>query len=115
MPRPCKMRTVSFLPDGLSFKPCGRHKSDMEIINLNVDELEAIRLADLDGLYQDQAAERMKISRQTFGNIIMEAHKKVADFLIHSKHLIIEGGHVRCCGKKGNCRKTICNSKRRFS
>ena len=56
-----------------------------------MDELEAIRLADLGGLYQEQAAEKMNISRQTFGRIIESAHKKVADALINGKALEIEG------------------------
>lgn len=61
---------------------------------LSLDEYEAVRLADLDGLYQEQAALRMNISRQTFGRIIESAHKKIADVLIHGKALKITGGDV---------------------
>ena len=62
--------------------------------NLTLDELEAVRLADFDGLYQEDAAKKMNISRQTFGNIIERAHKKIADVLLHAKALKIEGGTV---------------------
>ena len=54
--------------------------------------MEAIRLADLEGMYQEHAAENMGISRQTFGRIIESAHKKVAEALIKGKALRIEGG-----------------------
>ena len=59
---------------------------------LAFDELEALRLADLDGLYQEEAAASMQISRQTFGNIIKSARKKVADALVNGKAIRIEGG-----------------------
>jgi predicted DNA-binding protein (UPF0251 family) len=66
----------------------------LEEVNLALDELEAIRLADFEGLYQEDAAEKMNISRQTFGNIINSAHKKIADVLLHAKALKIEGGAI---------------------
>jgi len=61
---------------------------------LTLDELESLRLADLNGLYQEQAAEKMKISRPTFARIVEEARRKVADALIHGKALRLEGGAV---------------------
>jgi predicted DNA-binding protein (UPF0251 family) len=64
----------------------------LEEVILTVDEFEAIRLADLEGLYQEQAAEKMNVSRQTFGRIIELAHKKVAEALVKGKALKIEGG-----------------------
>ena len=66
----------------------------LEEVNLTLDELEAIRLADLSELYQEDAAKKMNISRQTFGNIINSAHKKIADALLNAKALKIEGGTV---------------------
>jgi len=59
---------------------------------LAFDELEALRLADLEGLYQEEAAARMQISRQTFGNIVKTARRKVADALVNGKAIHIEGG-----------------------
>jgi len=67
----------------------------LEEVNLTLDGLEAVRLADLEGLYQKDAAKKMGISRQTFGNIINSAHKKIADVLLNAKALKIEGGVVK--------------------
>jgi predicted DNA-binding protein (UPF0251 family) len=67
----------------------------LEEVNLALDELEAVRLADLEGLYQEDAAKKMNISRQTFGNIINSAHKKIADVLLNAKALKIAGGIVK--------------------
>ena len=66
----------------------------LEEVNITLDELEAIRLADLGELYQEDAAKKMNISRQTFGNIINSAHKKIADALLNAKALKIEGGNI---------------------
>jgi len=94
MPRPCRSRRVCCRPDSNYFKPRGIAMDKLEEVNLAMDELEAVRLSDLEGLYQEDAAKRMNISRQTFGNIISSAHKKIADVLVNSKALKIEGGVV---------------------
>lgn len=57
----------------------------LETIVLANDELEAVRLVDLEGLYQEEAAERMGVSRQTLGLIVKRAHKKIAEALLHGK------------------------------
>jgi len=67
----------------------------LEVEILTLDEFEAVRLADLEGLYQEQAAEKMKVSRQTFGRIIESAHRKVAAALVKGKALRIEGGNIQ--------------------
>jgi uncharacterized protein len=105
MPRPFKLRNVCWEPEAVSFKPCGIRRRCLEQVTLTLDELEALRLADLEELYQENAAERMNVSRQTFGNILSSAHRKVADFIINTKHLNIEGGSVQING--GNDAKTI--------
>lgn len=92
MPRPFKCRRVRCKPDANYFKPRGIPLSDLQEIGLGLDELEAIRLADLEGLYQEDAAKKMNISRQTFGNIIAAAHKKIADAIVNGKALKISGG-----------------------
>ena len=92
MARPRNCRRVGLMPESNYFKPRGIPLSMLEEVILTVDELEALRLADLDGLYQEQAAEKMKVSRQTFGRIIESAHKKVAEALVKGKALKIEGG-----------------------
>lgn len=60
-------------------------------IVLEVDEIEAVRLADLEGMYQEEAAAQMGISRATFGNTIHRAHQKIAEALIQQKALKLVG------------------------
>jgi predicted DNA-binding protein (UPF0251 family) len=62
----------------------------LEEVSLSLDEFEAIRLADYEGLYHEDAAEKMMISRPTFGRILNEAHGKVAECLVKGKALKIE-------------------------
>jgi predicted DNA-binding protein (UPF0251 family) len=76
------------------FKPAGVPCSSLEEIVLTVDEMEAVRLADLEGMYQEQAAKQMNISRQTFGRVIESARRKVAQALCRGQALRIEGGTV---------------------
>jgi predicted DNA-binding protein (UPF0251 family) len=78
------------MPGCRCFGPSG---GPAEII-LALDEFEALRLADFEGLYQDEAAARMNVSRQTFGRIVETARQKVAQALIEGKTLSIEGGSV---------------------
>jgi uncharacterized protein len=94
MPRPKCCRHVCGVPDKNYFKPRGIPISELEEVVLTLDEYEAIRLADYERLYQEEAAAGMNISRQTFGRIIETAHHKIADVLIHGKALKIEGGEV---------------------
>jgi uncharacterized protein len=94
MPRPKCCRNICGIPDKNYFKPRGIPVVELEEIVLHLDEFEAIRLADYEELYQEEAASRMNISRQTFGRVIGTAHKKIADVLIHGKALRIEGGEV---------------------
>ena len=64
--------------------------TELEEVMLSMDEMEAIRLADYDGLYHQDAAGKMKISRQTFGRIVGSARKKLAECLLKGKALTIE-------------------------
>jgi len=90
MPRPKKYRCIKCKPDATYFKPRGIPMMHLEEIALTIDELEAIRLADLEELYHEDAAKKMRISRQTFGRILNNAHKKVSECLIKGKALKIE-------------------------
>jgi len=92
MPRPRHFRRIGCLPQANFYKPRGIPLAILQHVNLTFDELEAVRLADLEGLYQEQAAQKMNISRQTFGRIVESAHKKIADALVNGKALSIEGG-----------------------
>ena len=103
MTRPCKCRRISGQPRSLLFKPCGVPFRELHETCLTLDELEAIRLADLEELYQEEAAMRMGVSRQTFGNIIRSAHGKIADALVNAKSLKIDGGMVQFDAQRYRC------------
>ena len=94
MSRPCCPRRIGCLPQAVFFKPAGVPLRALACVMLSLDEVEALRLADLNGLYQAQAAEQMKISRPTFARVIEQARRKVADALVHGKALRMEGGAV---------------------
>lgn len=95
MPRPRKCRLVGLAPEATVFKPCGIPACASEAVKLGLDELEAIRLADLDGLYQQTAAEKMRVSRATFGRLIEAARHKIATALLQSRTLAFQGGPVQ--------------------
>lgn len=90
MPRPRKFRAIQCKPEATYFKPRGIPLIELDDVSISIDELEAIRLADLEGLYHEDAALKMKISRQTFGRILNEARRKIAECLLESKALKIE-------------------------
>lgn len=103
MPRPFKCRRVRCRPNSEYFKPQGIPVTMLEEVDLTLDELEAVRLADLEGLYQEDAAVKMNVSRQTFGNIVTSAHKKIADALLNGKALHIKGGVVQMMERRFVC------------
>lgn len=90
MPRPKKLRCVRCNPNAFYFKPRAIPMTELEEVVLNIDEIEALRLADYEGLYHEDAAQKMKVSRQTFGRILREARRKVAESLLKGKALKIE-------------------------
>ncbi len=92
MPRPKKMRMIGWRPGVTYFKPQGIPLRVLEVVQLSFDELEALRLAHLKGLTQEQGAGAMKVSRATFGRILEQAHRKVSDALVTGKAIQIEGG-----------------------
>lgn len=107
MPRPTKLRRVEFIPEVTVFKPAGVPLRSLEEEVLTVEELEAIRLKDMEGLEQEDCAERMQVSRPTFQRVLVAGRAKVARALIEGKAIRIEGGtyclaqrHFRCaaCG-----------------
>ncbi len=102
MPRPTKRRWVGCGADITYFKPRGVPLSSLEEVALTIEELEAIRLKDLEGLDQQACADRMRISRPTFHRILRAAHAKIADALTAGKAIRIGGGHhVYYDGKSG--------------
>lgn len=100
MPRPKCPRLIGDLPDFTFYKPQGVPLVQLETVGLTFDEFEAIRLADSEGLYQEAAAEKMNISRATFGRILESGRKKIADALISGKAIKIEGGVVKMINQR---------------
>jgi len=90
MGRRKKSRCVTCDPNTVYFKPRGVPLAELEEVTMNLDELEAIRLADCQGLYHEEAARKMGVSRPTFGRIVGNARRKVADAIVHGKALQIE-------------------------
>jgi len=64
---------------------------------MGLDEFEALRLSDMEGLYQEDACKRLDVSRQTYARILTEAHKKVITALVEGRFLVVEGGNVELC------------------
>ena len=100
MVRPQKNRIVAFKPDVSYFKPRGIPMIDLSEVHLTVDERESIRLADFLGMSHEEAGKRMGVSRATFGRIVQRARKAVADALINSKAIKIEGGNYSLINDK---------------
>ena len=94
MPRPRKLRWISNNPRVTFFIPQNVPPAAFSQVFLTIDELEALRFADKDGLSQQEAAVKMNISRATFGRIVTQARRKVADALIYGKGIRITGGDV---------------------
>jgi len=95
MVRPQKSRRVAFNPEISYFKPRGIPMFDLEEVRLTVDQREAIRLSDLQGMSHEEAGRHMGVSRATFGRIIQQARKAVADALINGKAINVEGGSYK--------------------
>ena len=94
MPRPHKPRIVCQGPVASYFKPRGIPLMALEEVVLGLDELEALRLADLEGLSQEDSGTRMGVSRGTIGRLLERAHRIVADALLGGKALRLEGGPI---------------------
>ena len=100
MARPCCPRRIATLPGVVFFKPAGIPLRDLEERVLPLDEFEALRLADVEGLPQLEAARQMKISRQTFSRILARARHTVATCLTQGMAVRIEGGVIHLDAKR---------------
>ena len=94
MPRPKKCRFIEHFPQVSVMKPIGLKCKDVKYNCLGLEEFEALRLADYERLKQIDAAEKMNISRSTFGRIVENARFIVADALLNGKGIIIKGGQI---------------------
>ena len=109
MARPTKWRRIENVPTVPYFIPSEKGVDEIPENVLKLEELEAIRLKDLEGLEQSECAEKMEVSRPTFQRILLSAREKVADSLVNGKTILIEGGNftryicpVKCmdCGNE---------------
>lgn len=111
MPRPRKWRKVCCLPESDLFGPLNAPKLNSEIIIMTVEEYETIRLIDLEGMMQEECAERMNVARTTVQRIYNDARKKLAKSLVNGNILKIEGGDYKLCDENeqvygcGRCRR----------
>jgi uncharacterized protein len=103
MPRPPKCRRVDFIPDVTFFKPAGIPLRALEEVCLSVEEVEAIRLKDMEGLEQEEGAEKMNVSRPTFQRVLFSARQKIADALLNGKAIRIEGGNFEMAVRRFRC------------
>ena len=111
MARPRKYRRINCNPAAYYFKPRGVPIHSLEEITIDHDELEALRLADILKKSQEEAAEKMKISRATFGRIVSKARQKTAEGILNGKairineeretHSVVDrSGFCKSCGRR---------------
>jgi predicted DNA-binding protein (UPF0251 family) len=86
------------------FKPAGIPLRDLEEVCMSIEEAESIRLKDLEGLEQEQGAEKMNISRPTFQRVLASARQKIADALLNGKAIRIDGGNFEMTWRRFRCR-----------
>ncbi len=113
MPRPISPREIEEPPEATWFKPTGIPMRELEEVVLTFDEIEAVRLADAEGLYQEEVAERMKVSRPTVGRILASARRKIAEALVCGKAIRMEGGAIHIRAGKGS--RPCCRRRKLFS
>ena len=105
MSRPKQFRKIVSPPLMTVFKPFGIPRSQLEEVVLHYDEYEAVRLLDYEGLMQEQAAERMNVSRPTLTRLYESARKTIAKAFVEGKMIVIEGGNVDFGRQWFRCRK----------
>ncbi len=101
MVRPRKCRRVFFEPNINYFKPQGVPLNNLRTTILSVDELECLRLSDLEGLSQTEAAEKMGIHQSTFQRTLARAREKVSNALVNGKAIKIQGGDYKMPNRDG--------------
>ncbi len=109
MSRPKQCRRIQSPPLMSGFKPFGVPRSITGEVVLQYDEYEAIRLLDYEGLLQEEAADRMNVSRPTLTRIYAKARQTVARAFVEGKSLVIEGGNVEFGGQQHQHRGRRCN------
>ncbi len=109
MPRPYKVRRIGHAAGAQYFKPRGIPITELEEVVLALDELEALRLVDFEGLSFEMAGDRMGISRGTIGRLVETGRRTLVDAVLHGRALRIQGGPAQeASGEKPTC----CRGKR---
>lgn len=103
MPRPVKYRCVESIPRVTFFQPVGGPFGGWGEVTLSIEEVEAIRLKDLEGLDQEGSAQRMHVSRATFQRVLDSARRKMARALIQGKAIRMEGGNFEMAIRRFRC------------
>ena len=104
VPRPRRRRRVGCEPRVNYFKPAGIPLRALEEVCMSIEEAEALRLKDLEGLEQEKGAEKMNVSRPTFQRVLASARQKMADALLNGKAIRIEGGNFEMTWRRFRCR-----------
>ena len=105
MSRPFKCRRVAFVPGVTYFKPASIPLRSLEEVGISLEEAEALRLKEIEGLEQEQGAEKMNISRPTFQRVLTSARKKMADALLNGKAIRIDGGNFEIVHRRFKCQR----------
>lgn len=108
MARPTKDRIIEKLPEIRFFKPAGVPNKKLETVEMTMEEVESLRLKEVKGLTQAEAAEIMSVSRPTFQRVLSSARQKTAEALTCGKAIKFKGGdyrlvkpkHCHHCGKR---------------
>jgi predicted DNA-binding protein (UPF0251 family) len=103
MGRQPRWRRVDFLPQVTYFKPAGIPLAHLQEVRLSVEEAESLRLKDIEGLGQNDCAQKMSVSRPTFARILLSARQKMADALLNGKAIRIEGGNYEMSVRRFRC------------
>ena len=106
MPRPRKCRRICMAPRCNRFAP--EDASGDMVVEMTLDEFEAIRLMDWEGLRQEECAAQMDVARTTVQAIYSSARKKIASCLVNGRKLVIDGGEYRLCESDGCERRANC-------
>jgi len=95
MPRPRLCRKIKFNPDITYFKPQGVPMRFLEVIELTLEEVEALRLKNIEDLEQTECAKKMNTSQSTFQRILSSAYKKISVALINGKAIEITNENIK--------------------
>jgi uncharacterized protein len=101
--RPRMQRIINSASESRCYKPCCCPEKEGEGISLKPDEIELIRLIDLEGLEQEEAAEKLGVSRKTAWRDLHEARRKIADALVNGKGIEMTGCQKAAEGRCPKC------------